>query len=191
MIMIGCQHQPAVPYRWNCCALGAVYQHSSASTSCSLYISTPPPPPSLRIPGLSRNQKMTRYGTKKVPRPGERLAVCPVTHVDLFLKGSTMPATPESVEEGYVHGDNCIEARLQLFFPKRPANSMAERGDSGAGLYGLSDDTKNFVFGGLVVSLFCPAATKGGDQQELVMVVPQCRVFAQIEKCTGVKWQRA
>jgi hypothetical protein len=110
------------------------------------------------------------------------------THVDLFLKGGTMPVNPGSVEKGYVHG---IEARLQLFFPKRPANSMAEKGDSGAGLYGLSDDTKNFVFGGLVVSLFCPAATKGGDQQELVMVVPQSRVFAQIEKCTGVKWQLA
>jgi hypothetical protein len=32
---------------------------------------------------------------------------------------------------------------------------MAAGGDSGSGLYGISGDGNDFVFGGLLVSIFC------------------------------------
>jgi len=102
--------------------------------------------------------------------------------VEIFIKGSTYPVSREG--RGVVHEENIMRSFMEVIQSsggsKRP---FAKSGDSGSGIYAVAEDSRNFVFCGMVVGLFTPEI---GDA--LVFAVPQSRVFSQIQATTGVEW---
>ena len=99
---------------------------------------------------------------------------------EIFVKGSTYPV--EHREE--VHEENIVRSFVEVIQSSGGSKGpFAKSGDSGSGIYAVTEDSQNFVFCGMVIGLFTPEI---GDA--LVFAVPQSRVFSQIQAFTGVEW---
>jgi hypothetical protein len=101
------------------------------------------------------------------------------TEVLLFLRGTTMAVNGITA----ARLDNIQEAKVLMFGTAIEGETFAEPGDSGSGLFRVSDDAKNFIFGGHIISVF---GLHGG--QNMVMGVPQSQ-FTQIETKMVMKWR--
>jgi hypothetical protein len=108
------------------------------------------------------------------------------TDLELFMNGTT-----DVIEARFNIFSSQLESlkpQFGVYFYEYPWSPMANKGDSGAGLYAIEGEN-NLVFGGLVVSLFVPRDARMGPP--LVMVVPQSRLFAQVKTETGLEWKLA
>jgi len=64
--------------------------------------------------------------------------------------------------------------------------AFAAIGDSGSGVFKVTPDGRDFVFGAMVLSEFTPIMGR-----TLIMVAPVTRVLDQVAKATGVGWEVA
>jgi hypothetical protein len=106
------------------------------------------------------------------------------TDLELFMNGTT-----DVIEARFNIFSSQLESlkpQFGVYFYEYPWSPMANKGDSGAGLYAIEGEN-NLVFGGLVVSLFVPRDARMGPP--MVMVVPQSRLFAQVKAETGLEWK--
>ena len=103
------------------------------------------------------------------------------TEVELFIRepvvGITNPAAIRPV--------NIIKAKV-FMMASLDDWPFASSGDSGSGVFKVTDDGQDVVFGGMVVSEFKPIIG-----ESLTMVVPATRLLAQVAKETGVSWEVA
>jgi len=104
-----------------------------------------------------------------------------LTEVELFIRGSVIGAT----ESADIHPVKFIKAKV-LMMASLDRYPFAIRGDSGSGVFKVTDDGQDVVFGGMVVSEFKPIIG-----ERLTIVVPATRVLAQVAKKTGVPWEVA
>jgi hypothetical protein len=102
------------------------------------------------------------------------------TEVELFIRGSVMGVTNPA------HIDPVNIIRAKVFMMAGLGGSFATCGDSGSGIFKVTDDGQDVVFGGMVVSEFQPIIG-----ESLTMVVPATRLLAQVAKETGVTWEVA
>lgn len=100
------------------------------------------------------------------------------TEVHLFLKGTTFGIT----ESEGIHPANIERAKVHTIKEMR-GGTFATGGDSGSGVFKLTQDGRDFVFGAMVLSSFTLLV-----RSSLTMGVPATRVLAQVSKATGVEW---
>jgi len=103
------------------------------------------------------------------------------TRVVLFIRGSVMGVEDPAA----VHPANIIKAKV-FMMASLDDSPFATLGDSGSGVFKVTDDGQDVVFGGMVVSEYI---TNLGES--LTMVVPATRLLAQVAKETGVSWEVA
>jgi len=101
--------------------------------------------------------------------------------VELFIRGSVMGVT----DPASIHPVNIIKSKV-FMMAGLGDEAFATRGDSGSGIFKVTDDGQDVVFGGMVVSEFKPIIG-----ESLTMVVPATRLLAQVAKETGVTWEIA
>jgi hypothetical protein len=101
--------------------------------------------------------------------------------VELFIRGSVMGVTDPVT----IHPVNIIKAKV-FMMAGLGDEAFATPGDSGSGVFKVTDDGQDVVFGGMVVSEFEPIIG-----ESLTMVVPATRLLAQVAKETGVTWEVA
>jgi len=82
-----------------------------------------------------------------------------------------------------VHEENIVRSFVEVIQSTGGSKGpFAVSGDSGSGIYAVTEDSRNFVFCGMVIGSFTPEM---GDV--LVFAVPQSRVFSQIQAFTGAE----
>jgi len=101
------------------------------------------------------------------------------TEVELFLRGTTFGVTDSDA----VHPSNIEKGKVHMMQGK-PDEPFAKGGDSGSGVFKITQDGCNFVFGGMVLSEFISPT----GLVLLTMVAPATIVLAQVAKATGVEW---
>jgi len=100
------------------------------------------------------------------------------TEVHLFFPGATFGIT----ESPGVHPTKIERGKVHMIVGTR-GGTFATAGDSGSGVFKITQDGRDFVFAGMVLSEFTPM--RGPT---LTMVAPATRVLAQVAKATGVEW---
>jgi len=89
------------------------------------------------------------------------------------------------IDASDIHPVNVVKAKVFMMAGFRDL-PFATRGDCGSGIFKVTDDGKDVVFGGMVVSEFKPTI---GDP--LTMWIPAMRLLTQVAKETAVEWEVA
>jgi hypothetical protein len=100
------------------------------------------------------------------------------TDVHLYLRGTTFGIADS---EG-IHPTNVARGKVHMIRGMQD-RAFAMGGDSGSGVFKVTQDGHDFIFGAMVVSEFTPLLGP-----TLTMVAPATKVLAQVAKATGVEW---